>query len=716
MKTKGALQISEAKAAKMLGEVEGLFSDSEERWRWKHGPRTLENVAFYRGIQYLQKTKPTDPRVADVRGEMMEVINFSQTLINEGVADALSQVPSLKIASAKNDPRARGRADMTEKLGQSFMRNGVIDYDEIFNATLWAFITGAAWVKVGWDPFSGRHLRSVRNGFDDSGDEDDYEGIIDVGETPLARVSPYEGEIFCEYVNSADGLPCSTAKNAKPREMTHFFHRKLKSERDATNMWAVDAFGKSTRGRWDDGSGTTESTFIRAASDQIDGSIGSGYNEGNSDPNRLVQIVEFWELPSRMFQNGRLIIFSGPMILYIGENPYTPARIPFVLFRGPNRVPDGIYPDGMMESLKPLQRTANKLATKIVEIANKMANPHLLVPIGSGIDKNTWGNIPGQTIPYFKGFKPELLNAAEVPQWLFQHLNDQINRAQFLTGMSDLTRGAGSSGSGRDRAFAEEQQQKLRGPHRQTQRNALLQVTQQCVWLARERYEDGRIVRMLGEDVSEMDLVEFRGDDYDWDNDFIPEPYDDEPQSLSARMQTGLQILSAGGFGETPDAERYRRYVGQYLGRKAAYDVFDKDRAKAQRENQQIDVNPMYDPPVDTVDIHRIHIEEHGDFMKTPQFEQWPDWKKAKLRRHNEIHSLADQLTEAMAQERENMMGAKPPPPGMNTGAPNPQQLPAGGGTPSPADGGAAPTPGPPPSIDEFNSMSPSEQRSSDQQ
>lgn len=712
MKKNLAKELGEKRAVAMLGEIDELYDDAETKWRTKHGARTVENVAFYRGIQWLTKTSIDKNgrfknEMGNQRGELTEVINFSQTMVNESVADALSQELALKIPSAKNDPRARGRANMTEKLGRSFTRSGVFDLEERFNVTLWSYITGGGWVKAGWDPFAGKHLRNVDNGFGDEEDMGDDNSSMQLN-------VPFMGELYTEYVSSVDGLPAAAAKNTSRQQMPHFFHRKHYTIRECEEMWPVDAFGKKTKGRWDDGTHSSEQAFVRSVSDELATSMESAQGFMGLQQNRLAMVREFWELPSRRYPNGRLVISSGPMILYAGENPLTPARIPFVLYRGPNRIPDGLYADGLMELLKPIQRTANKLATKIMEIASKMANPHLLVPIGSGIDKNIWGTIPGQIIPYFKGFKPDVMNGADPPAWLFDYLNQQLERAMFLTGISEAARGDLSSGtSGRTFAFANQQHQRLRAPQRASQKRSDLAVIQHLVWLAREKYEDGRLIQMLGDEIDDMDLIEFRGDDYDWDTDFVPEAYSEEPQTLQEKVSLALELKGGGFFEDDPAAERMRRYIGQDFATKAAFDPFDDDRQNAQRENQKLVTDPIYEPVAQTYDTDRIHLEVHNKFRRSVQYANLPAWRRATMDKHCEIHSLKMKLNE-MGDEPENMLGPRP---GMNMANPNPQQLPAGPGMESPIDGGAgAAEPAPAPPVDNFAAMSDSEQRASDQQ
>lgn len=60
--------------------------------------------------------------ITDPEGEANEGINISRMLVKAAVAQTLRQFPSLDIPAAKDDQKARSKADMTEALGRSILR------------------------------------------------------------------------------------------------------------------------------------------------------------------------------------------------------------------------------------------------------------------------------------------------------------------------------------------------------------------------------------------------------------------------------------------------------------------------------------------------------------------------------------------------------------------------------------------------------------------
>lgn len=706
------MQISKTRAERMLGEITEYYEDASSAFRAKRALRTIENANFYRGNQYILRGNPENPDYADPRGEATEVINFTQAIVRGAVAIKLKQVPNPEVPAAHDDQRARSKADATERFARSIMRNGTIDLDEMHRCVSWAQQAGAGWMKAYWDPTAGRPVADTyETGFEGPDEEDGEEPaemepeLDDFGNEVTRQV--YEGGIRTEFVPTTDGLPDPAARSI--REMHHFFHRKLRPVRELFDLFPKDMFGETTRGKWAIGTRTEEQTQFRQLYDDNADPMSALGSARLADGNVLAEIIEYWERPSRRFPNGRLMIFSDKLVLYVGPNPYLPARIPFVLFNGDNINAGSLYADGVVEQIKPLQRSANRTASKMREWLDKIVNAHILAPIGSGIDRNWWSDMPGQVIPYNKAFKPEFLNPPDIPTSLFGYLNEQIERSKFIAGYSDVARGEIPSDiSGRAVAFATENEQTTREPDMQGHRSSVLKLMQECVHLARQFYEDGRLERMIGEN-GKWELVEFRSEDYDFENDLVPEIYSDVPTTRAARFSEAAEMMSAQMLGDTPEAKRARRLIGGRVAERLGDDEFERDRNRARREQVELvrmARDPMLMPAqlqVKSYDVDEIHLEEHNDFRKTPEYENLPTWLQMQFDEHCDVH----ELQKVAKLQAEGMFG--------QPGEPmQPQQL--GPGVESPPSGGAPVNPGPPPSVSEFNQMDASTQASSDQQ
>lgn len=244
----------------------------------------------------------------------------------------------------------------------------------------------------------------------------------------------------------------------------------------------------------------------------------------------------------------------------------------------------------------------------------------------------------------------------------------------------------------------------MREPDMASHRRALLELVQHGIYLYRQFADDGRLLHMIGEN-GKTDLVTFREDDYDWDNDFVPEVYSGRPMSRSARISEVIEFMGAQMFTDDIAAERARKLLGEEYAYATTSDPFPEDRARAKRENLEHLRDPSAVLQAQTYDTHRIHIEEHRKYMRTVEFENLPPEQRQTMMMHDELHELMAMGAEGAASGGEQQQQPMQPGP---EGAPP--------GVESPPSGGASLDPAPPPSVTEFAQMDEAQQRSTDQQ
>lgn len=696
--------LSEDAATKILGEVTELYYDAVSAFRAKRLDRAIENAAMYRGWHEVVRDGSFNVSVTDPQGEANESLPLSRMLVKAAVAHKLRNVPNIEIPAAKNDPRSRARAEAAEKLSVTILRTK-LNQDELHRAASWAEQTGAAWVKSFWNKTAGRPLPSD---FDGLSEEELKAREEDDGFGGKYLSSIYEGDIDYEFVPTTDGFPDPSARSQ--REIHHFFHIKLLPIYKLNDLFPTDYFGNPTKERWSIGSYTQERRAFEALGDQ-GGVWESASNTHSSSANTLGELIEFWEMPTRDFPKGRFVAFSDTMILAMGPNPLFPVRIPFILIPGDNLIPGSLYSDGLLEDVRTLQVSTNRTLNKMREWVDKMLNAHLLVPFQAGIDKNLWGDKPGQIINYQKGYRPEALHPPEIPNSMFSYLNEQIERAKMVTGYSDVGRGdLPSNISGRSVAFATENEQAMREPNTASYRRAVLTLVQHGLWLIRQFYDDGRMVQMVGEN-GKTELIEFLEDNFDWDNDLVPEIYSGRPNSHTARVSEVLEFHQAGLFEDGPAFERARRMLGGDYANMATFDPFSEDRARSRRE--QLTFLRGQPLAMRFYDTHRIHLEEHNKFRRSLEFEELPPQMQDQFNAHCESHELAGIGAGQLSDDLLNAGGGMNAPPGQQQQPQQPGEL--ANPLESPPNGGSPGTPAPAPSISEFASMDDPTQRASDQ-
>ncbi len=710
--------VPEKRARYILGECEELYKDAYDCFREKAN-RILEAASFYRGKQYvlLQRRDGEERLVADPRGEMAEVVNFCRPIVTASASKKLKQIPNPRIAAAKDDQEAEARARFTEKIGLAFAHNGTIDYDEAIRTVIWSTATGMAFMGVLWDPMGGRILASEESGMEGEDEPDpespEDERLLDPFGFPISSLQ-YQGGIRTLFVPPTEGFPDPSIKSSQDmkRPGAYFVHEQQMTVRELANEYPVDYFGKPTGRRFmppeDDGK--------HASAWRPDDEL-NDYRFTSSEGNVVCSKRSLWMMPNNKYKNGMLFVHSGATILYCGPHPYWPRRLPFVPFYGDNMNPTGFFPDGLLRDIISMQRTTNHVESRKVEIINKMGNPHLLVPRGSGITANSWGNMPGQIVNYLRPHKPEVMQGADVPPSMFQHSNEQFDRAKFLTGVTDLSSGdVPADISGRSIVFATQNSDEQKAIVTLLHRQSMLTVMQHCVYHARQRFDEGRLIETVGE--NEMpEAIAWASDKFDWENDFLPEIFSDEPSTHAAKISEIIELAGAQFYAEGLPAERMRKAAAQSGAIRHTWDPFAADRKNAQREQLAFIENPLNLPQVSSYDNHAIHGEEHDVFRKSAQYKKLPQFARARFDRHCDNHSLLLKFgggpLDASPENAANtatlgaMAAAGQSPPGP-PGAPP--------GVESPPDGGHADSPAAPPSIQQFASMSDGEQRASDQQ
>lgn len=732
--------LSQTQADKMLAEVNDLYTDAVDHFRTKRSGlrKVVQNAAYFRGLQHLLRGST----ISTEQGERAITCNITRHIINKATADTLRNMPDPRIAAAKDDQKARNRARMTQRMCKAFVRNGVIDQEELHKLVSWMKQTGAGWAKITWDPHAGKPLPAQQTGFEkfesvsgveinndseadlaeseteaeeqDVGSEmlslESLEGQVDDGFGALIMPTTYTGEICFEFVSQCDGFPNPDARARK--ELSHFFHRKLRPVRELERRYKKDIFGKTTKQRFHTGTASPERSAFRAISEEDSETAWTNSHKTEAAGNVLAELVEFWEVPTDEFPAGRLIIFSGNMILYMGRCIYEPARIPFVLFNGDNINSNALYADGISTDIEHYQRAANFNETKLFEQLDQIVNFHILAPLGSGITKNTWGNKSGQVIGYARGMKPEPWVPQNLNSTQFEYTDRQIERAMSTSGYDRALQDLPSNTSGRTYAFAEQASQRMREPDQASFRRSMYETFQHCIWLGKQFYDQGRMITLVGEN-AEFELHDFNDESFDMDSDIVMDVFGEGNKTEASKVDEVLAFADSGILDDGPRGERSRKLLSDEYAYRMHYDPHEIHRQRARRENTMIlnfDSRPII---IKTNDNHRCHLDEHDKLELSQEFDELPEWQQQKLIAHRLLHEeyLSAQLATGVPGDFQPSMGG-PPQPGA------PQQLGAGqpqpGGAPAAQEGSTAPSSAP--TTAEFSQMSDTQRRAADQQ
>ena len=647
----------------LLTRSRALYDDALRALQWRM-PRITANMAFYRGSQWGEPT--LWGYQIDSDEETRATLNYVRGMVRAHVATLLRTVPTIRVASALEGPRARYRAQMTDRYIRSLMRNGTLPIDTFIDGETDIAIKGGGFYKMFWNPRGGKMSHQpVYEATEDGG----WEEAFEASGTP--KVQPrFEGAHDLEYVDIIDALVDPHAN--REAEIRYIFHRKVLPVGLLEAAYPKDAFGQKTKGRFvtvERDAAQTERDMVQGANMEIVSPSGTALHPSNQG----VTLVECWYRPSEEFPQGALLVHVGDVVL--GVTDRLPYAWPWIYRIGVNRVPRSLYADGVIADLRRMQTTVNKVYTRLEEIMDLAAVPKILNPEGSGLRADSIDDQVGQILTYnnTKG-PPSWMPSPNLPPGLFNLGGEIVTRMRDVSGSSDYTQQLPSGlETGRALSYFSEMKQAIHEPEVASFQHAFGRIVRQAVAITRDFIPEGRLVTMLGESDA-MAARRFKRDDFDFDAELVVES-DQGPMSRAVRQANALQELQAGALTDDPAAQRYRKLAGADFVDQDPFDHQQIHRLRALREAGSFAMDPWgAQPEMQPEDNHEIHLDAHKDAAISEEFLALPPAAREVWRKHIEEHEL--QWVEQ--QQSENAMAL----PGKGG---SPEKAPQ---APSPQDGG----------------------------
>lgn len=666
-------RLTQAKGKDLIEEAQDLFGDAQAALTPRL-PKFLESMAFYRGNQWPGSwSDDIDERVA------METRNYIRPAVRSATASMLQNRLNPEVIAANGDTLSLARADASGRLARSFLRNGVFPYRNHLRAKMAANIYGGAWLASIWKPDKGRVVNTpvLRPSAEDPSqmehETDDWGDVV--------HDSSFEGDIDVQYGSPINVCPDPHATD--PAELRYVCRWKACAIGHLDDLFHEDAFGKSTEDRWGLEPGLMG--WVDAARTENDGALAapfSPFSGSHSSDNDLAHLVELWERPSMRYPRGRLVVYCGDVLIAAGSLPY---RFPWTLVTGMNVLPGSLYADGVVDDLKSPQRAINMAESKKREWIQQVLSPALMVPATAGIDRDRFSDLAGEVILYNPGNLPTWMNVPPPPDALFREQQAQEAAISSISTQSDVARGQPppSVSSGRAIAYLYEFQKGMHAPDDELAREEVKDVLQNCLYLARDFYDDGRMLRILGKNNRWQGQV-FKREDFDFESDLIVEPRSGAPNSRALRQSEIMEYHNAGLFEDTPAAQRARRMLELDADDSSTVDPYEAHRSRAEKEAALFSADPESSPlQVLPQDHDLVHLEHHDLFRVSDEFLDIPPELRARFDQHCEEHETQDaQKKSVFAAQSQQLTGSTGQ--GSSGGAPPPKAK----GMPSPMDGG----------------------------
>lgn len=592
--------------------------DARREMRRNIESKWLLNINFMLGNQYAGISPGGD--IVDCGKQYFwqqrEVYNHIAPIIEARLAKFTRVNCSVNVRPASSSDADINIARLSTKLiSSAYLDNNLVGLQSAAN--YWSELAGTVFYKVMWNTDSGKVLYQT--------DGKTYrEGNIKVNVCPPYEIYPdtlsASGIDGCMSIIHARAYPVDVIKDIWGKEVEG-------GDVSVINMDAVET------------GGSYSSKSFRVFSE-----VKGGH----------AVVIERYELPTKEYPEGRLIIVAGDELLYQGALPYKNGTngergFPFIRQVALEQ-PASFYGMSLIERLIPVQRAYNAVKNRKQEFINRLSMGVLAVEEGS-VDLDNLeeeGLPPGKVVVYRQGATPpHLMNAGSVPNDFRDEEDRLLQKFISISGISNyVNSGSLSAGniSGYALSLLLEQDYSRLSVSTESIRNAVKELSRQILRLFRQFARTERMVKISG-DNGNLETAYFLGSELNSD-DIVMEADSEMVETPAVRRNMVLDLLKAGLLTDEAGKmnNRNKAKVMEILGFgnwESARSVEDAHIKKAGIENAEL--KDTKDCGIEEVDDHDIHIAEHTVFLVSGR-DNLTDAAKEKINTHIRAHKVLKRL------------------------------------------------------------------------
>ena len=569
------------------------------------------NVNFIEGNQYCD----IDPHrlVIDEVEKLypwQERESFNQ--IAPVIETRISRLATMKPILKARAPTTSADDIRSSRVSSQLLQN--LYYDQGIGVKLsevyaWAESTGTCFVKNIWNPDKGPITGEMEIiVIDENGEEEVTVEKIREGALEVVVVPPHE--IFPDSSFRNDIQDCRSVIHAKAIHVD-----------EIKEAWGVEVLPEKT----------SSMRLQRTMGSQSWGvGVSHYYSTHNLDKHAVVK--EYWEKPSKMFPNGRLITIANGKLLHEGQlfyptGPDNELAFPFERVVSIKR-PGIIWGRCVVDRLIPVQRRYNALRNRKAEFLNRSAIGQWTVQEGSVDIDDMEANAgqPGYIYVYQRGFDPpSLVQNAQLPIAFDTEELALLQEINIFSGTSDLAKQSKAPPgvkSGVAMSIALEQDDTRIATTAKHIEHFLVKCGK--VWLRMHQlFVSGtRILKAIGED-NVMEYLDWTSSDITSDDVYV-EPFSALAESPAQKRQMVFDLLASGLFhndeGILEPSMKSKIFEMIDLGN---WESGDEDNrmhiAKADRQN--ITLSQGGYEPVLPYDDHILHIHRHDRHRLSVEYE-----------------------------------------------------------------------------------------------
>lgn len=587
--------------------VASVKEDFEERARER---KPLEaqwqlNMNFLAGRQYMRVSRLSEVEeiLKEYEWQSREVFNHIAPLVETRLAKLTRVRPKMSVRASGDEESDLLAAKLASKILDSCYATLSLER-LIANATMWSEITGTAFYKAEWDSFRGRALG-------ESGGRTVLEGDVKLTVCPPFEIFPEN--LYEEEIENQRSIICAKAVHLDAIE--ELWGRRVEGE-------DIDVF-----------------TLERA----------EGFSCGRKTLKDYALVIEKYELPTKKYPDGRVIIIAGGKLLHLSALPYLNGEngsrtYPFIKQCAVG-MSGSFFGLSIIERCIPVQRAYNAVKNRKHEFMNRLAAGVLAVEDGStDIEQlEDEGLPPGKVIIYRQGSRPpQMLSPGSVPIDFTYEEERLLQEFKLLSGVSDVMRNSSTTSdasSGIALSLLIEQDDTRLSAAAENIRLAVRGVGKHIIRLYKQYAGKARLLTCAGENNAVEQIYfsskQLSSDDvyFETENELSFSPAQKRSMVMDM-LKSGLLYDESGKL-----SQRMKARIADLLGFSSfenGQDLVNLNVKRALKENLAMlcqELEPL------EIDDHEIHLAEHVKYMLSGEFERSPnEGKSDNFLRHIRLH------------------------------------------------------------------------------
>jgi len=595
------------------------------------------NINFLIGNQYCDINSNNILKEIDKQffWEEREVFNHIAPLIETRVAKLANVRPIMTVLPSSDDEDDISNAKVCKDILQSLSNK--LDLSKLIaQATRWSEICGTIFYKTVWNDSAGAVV-----GLSPLGDK------ICEGDVDILVCSPFE--IYPDSNSCADLNHCKS-----------LIHARSYNVETVEQLWGIKVDG-------------TDIDSYALSSVHNNGVLSmNGFTKvSKTAQHNQAMVIEKYDMPTKQYPNGRLIVVVENELVFNGELPYKNLKdgergFPFVRQISMEQ-PSLFWGASVIDRTIPIQRAYNAVKNRKHEFMNRISMGVLTVEDGS-IDVDNLeeeGISPGKILVYRQGSnEPRMLTTESVPVSFSDEEERLLTEFLNISGVSDLLGSnvnAVANMSGVALQLLVEQENARISASSENIRFAIKEVAQHILRLYKQFVTHERMSRLVGSNGAINFFYWDRGSISSDDISFETEG--ESGQTIAQKRSMIVDLLKQGLLHDEQGklSNDMRHKILEMLGFGVWEDVLDNNSLqiqKAKRENLDLLLNKK-EPEVLEIHDHDLHIKTHTSFMLGVEWEKAVK-KNPKLgeqmlehiRKHKQFRQLETQAEQLTLQEK----------------------------------------------------------------